>query len=338
MKKILVLFTLIFSFPVFAISELHYERDFQQKVLPLIFSFKTNFFTGAEQSKIHYATYSSNIQANRCLIILPGRTEPLQKYAEVVHSLEEKMQGEFHFFLMDLRGQGSSQRLLTETGDYEKGHVDDFDFYVSDLRAFMDQVVAPFPCKERLLLAHSLGAGVAASFMIKYPEIFDRAALSSPMLKIQTKPYSYTVAQTIVKAQMAMGRGNYFAIGQKPFNPDLAFSENNFTSSPARFKMAMDMFKSIVPEARLGGVTNGWLNEVMKGTKKIRKHYADITIPLRVFHAGIETYSEKEEMIKFCDQAPYCVRLYLPTSKHEVLMDRDENRDQVITELVDFFR
>lgn len=339
LKNLFVLSSLVMSvsFNVFAISEDNYSSEFKIKILPLIDSFKSDYFVGAKNVKIHYATYSTKSDAKKCLVILPGRSEPLEKYAEVVHDLEEKVPGEFAFFLMDHRGQGSSQRMLSKTGDYTKGHSDDFDNYTSDLKNFLAITVDKHSCKQKFLLAHSLGAGIATAFMQENPEVFDRAAFSSPMFKIQTNPYKYGVARTIVLAQMAIGKCDEFAIGQKPFNPKAVFSENKFTTSEARFTMAMNMFNQIVPEAQLGGVTNGWLNEVMKGTRKIRKNYSDVKIPLHVFTAGIENYSETSEMVKFCDQAPYCVRTHLETSKHEVLMDRDVNRNQVLAELVEFF-
>ena len=326
-----------FPFASFAISESNYETEYREKVLPLLYSMKTGFFDGTEKIKIHYATYSTNAQSKNCVIILPGRSEPLLKYAEVVHSLEEKNPGKFAFFLMDHRGQGSSQRMLTNNGDYEKGHADRFAHYVSDLEIFMNTIVQAHGCDHKNLLAHSLGAGIATAYMIEHPEVFDRAAISSPMLKIQTKPYKYSVARTIVAAQILIGNKGKFAIGQKLFNPDLKFEDNNFTTSRARFDMTMETFKTF-PETRLGGVTNGWLNEIMKGTRKIRKHYQDIKIPIRMFYAGIENYSETSEMIRFCQEAPYCTSVLLNSAKHEVLMDRDSNRDVVIDEISQLFR
>ncbi len=338
MKFIFLICSLFFSSAGFAISEENYESEFQKKILPLIDSMKDGFFKGENNLKIHYASYTTNPVTNRCLVILPGRTEPLEKYAEVVHSLEEKLPGRFVYFLMDHRGQGSSERMLTNNGDYDKGHVDHFDNYVLDLKSFMSNIVGAHKCSETFLLAHSLGAGIATRFMLLHPEVFDRAAFSSPMLKVQTKPYKYYLARAIITAQMALGKGDEFSVGQKAFNPKAMFEENNFTTSPARFAMAMNIFNTIIPEARLGGVTNGWLNQVMKGTKKIRKQYSELTIPLRVFNAGIENYSESSEMVKMCEEAPYCVRTFLPTAKHEVLMDQDKNRDLVIAELVSFFK
>ncbi len=337
MKQLIVSLSLMFSFSAFAISEANYQQEYQEKVVPLLYAMKTDFFKGANNIKIHYATYMTNASSKRCVVILPGRSESLLKYAEVVHSLEEKNPGKFAYFLMDHRGQGSSQRMLTESDDYEKGYVDDFDNYVADLKTFMNTVVASHGCKEKNLVAHSLGAGIATAFMIENPEVFDRAAISSPMYKIQTKPYKYSVARSIVTAMMAIGRGGKFAIGQKPFNPDLAFENNSFTTSPARFEMTMNTFDQF-PETKLGGVTNRWLNEVMTATKKIRRQYKKIDIPVHLFTAGIELYSETSEMEKFCNEAPRCLRTHLPDSKHEVLMDRDSNRDVVIAKISELFK
>lgn len=339
MSKLIACLLLVFSSSLFAISEDQYAQEYKEKIIPLMKSFKEGTFVGEKNIKIHYSTYSSANDATKCLVILPGRTEPKEKYAEVVHTLDNgKLKGELAYFLMDHRGQGRSERILSkEDQDNEKGHVDDFDYYARDVKRFLDEVVSKHSCKEKFLLAHSLGAGIATDFLEKNPEYFDRAALSSPMLKIITAPYAYLVARSIVTASVAAGRGDKYAIGQKAFDGTRDFSKNTFTSSPARYEMAMGMF-DLYPETRLGGVTNRWLYEVMKGTNKVRQKYDSIRIPLRVFHAGIESYSEPEEMIKLCTEARYCVRTFLETSKHEVMMDRDVNRDIVMNELEDFFR
>ena len=336
MTKILVVFVcLFFKSYALAISESNYEIEYQEKILPVINAFESGHFEGQKNISIHYATYITNPEAKRCLVILPGRSEALQKYAEVVYDLNNgALAGEFNYFLMDHRGQGSSERMLDNS---EKGHVDSFNNYVLDLKKFMDRVVDRHHCSEKLLLAHSLGAGIAVKFMQNYPQYFSRAALSSPMLKIQTAPYRYELARTIVLGNMALGRGKKFAVNQKPFNPTRDFEKNTFTTSPARYDMAMDVFDSF-PLTRLGGVTNQWLNEVMHATISVRAYYQKIKIPLRVFHAGLEFYSEKEEMIRLCDKAPDCKRVYLEAAKHEVLMDRDMNRDIVMSELEAFLK
>lgn len=335
MIKIMVFALIVVSFNAFAISEGNYKSEYLEKIVPVINAFQTSSFTGQKNIPIHYATYTTNPNATRCLVILPGRSEALEKYAEIVYDLDNgALAGEFQYFLMDHRGQGSSGRMLADT---EKGHVDSFNNYVLDLKKFMDTVVKDGNCSETLLLAHSLGAGISTKFLQKYPEYFDRAALTSPMLKIQTAPYRYEIARTLVVAAMIAGQGKKFGPGQKGFDPTRNFEANAFTTSPVRYDMAMDIF-DLFPATKLGGVTNQWLNEVMHATVAIRARYNDIKIPLKVFHAGIESYSDKNEMIRLCDKAPHCTRTYLETAKHEVMMDRDVNRDVVISELEKFLK
>lgn len=335
LKKILLLVSFTLSTGAFALSEANYAQEYQEKIIPLINSFQYGVMKGEQSIFIHYATYTTNPDSSLCMVILPGRSEPLEKYAEVVHTMNNGATANtYKFFLMDHRGQGTSSRMSGVQSDM--GYVDEFENYVLDLKNFMDTVVIPSGCSQKYLLAHSLGAGIAVNFMQEYPQYFDKAALTSPMLKIMTAPYSYKVARTIVLASMAAGRGKKFAIGQKGFTGVRDFEANTFTTSKVRYDMAMNMF-DMNPKARLGGVSNRWLNEVMKATKDIRKNYSELRIPLRVFHAGMESYSEKSEMIRLCDEAAYCKRTYLENSKHEVLMDSDANRDVVMNDLVEFF-
>ncbi len=338
MKFVFLVLLVLFSPSLFALSELNYKAEYKEKILPLLSSFKNGFFEGENNVSIHFATYTSNPDAKKCLMIFPGRIEPLEKYAEVIYDLDHgKLASMFKYFLMDHRGQGRSERMIKEGADSQfRGHVDRFENYALDVKRFIDLVVKKEECSELDVLAHSLGAGILVDFMQKYPESIDRAFLSSPMLKIQTAPYKYAVARSIVLASMLGSHGKFFAIGQKTFSGVRDFEGNAFTSSKERYDMTMDLFDAF-PEARLGGVTNRWLNEVMVSTAEVRKHYADLKIPLRVAHGGIESYSEKSEMIRLCEEAPYCNRIYLEKSKHEVLMDRDIHRDVVISEIENFF-
>lgn len=328
------LFLLIsFSQNVFAISEGNYQQEYQNKIMPLIHSMDEGRFIGEKNISIHYRTFIQE-NAKNCLVILPGRTEPVEKYAEVIYDLLQTDAGKnLNFFLLDHRGQGSSGRMAKP---FDVGHIDHFSHYVADLETFIKNQNLEKNCHHRFLLAHSLGAGISVSYLLKNPNFFDKIALSSPMLKIQTKPYAYAVARTIVEAANLAGLGAKFAPGQKGFDPNETFVNNKFTTSPERFFMAMNIFE-ILPTTKLGGVSNRWILEVMKGTNPIRSRYHEISAPMRVFHAGIEEYSESSEMEKLCTEAANCQRTFLPTSKHEVLMDRDVNRNIVINELSNFF-
>ncbi len=334
MKTMLMLLSLVMTTSAWAIPEADYANAYQREIVPLLKRFQRSSFVGAKNITISTAQWKSSPLADRCLIILPGRSEQLEKYAEVVHSLNEgELKGQLVYFLMDHRGQGSSQRFLPQI---DRGYVDEFDHYAQDVKTFFDQVVSQTYCRETYLLAHSMGGGIAADFLQKYPGLVDRAVLTSPMLKILTKPYPYAVARGIVLGSVAIGRGKQFAIGEKPFNPTDDFESNRFTGSKVRYDMWMNLFREL-PQTQIGGVTNRWVNEIMKGTKRVRSQYGKLLLPLRVIIASNERYSEPTEMEKLCRQAAQCEATTL-VGKHEVLMEKDEVRDLALQTIVNFLK
>lgn len=330
MNKLMTTFfltILVLSFKnSFAISSVDYDNQFPNTVLPyFINNTKEGYLIGTNKHRLYYREKSDE-QKRRCLVILPGRSEPIMKYAEVFYDLDHAFKdrgAEHHIFLMDHRGQGRSSR---EGITLQVGHVNDFDEYVNDLRVFVEKIVKPSRCYGVSLVAHSMGAGIALRYLDFYPDTFDRFVLSSPMLKIQTKPYPYLAARTIVQANVLRGKGREYAPGQGDHNSNAKFEDNRFTTSPERFRMAQNIYEWF-QDTKLGGTSNKWILEVMKGTNEIRKDYRKVNSPLRVFTAGTELYSELEEMQKLCEKAMDCELTDFPTAKHEIFMDRDENRN-----------
>jgi lysophospholipase len=61
--------------------------------------------------------------------------------------------------------------------DRQIGHVVRFDDYVEDFNTFVREVVAKRKHKRLLLLAHSMGGGIASVYLDRYPGDFAKAAL-----------------------------------------------------------------------------------------------------------------------------------------------------------------
>lgn len=334
--KTLTLFSLlifIFSTNIFAISEVGYKENYQQKILPLIASMNDGSFIGKNNIKIHFKTLLQN-EAKNCIVILPGRSEPVEKYAEIVFDLLQTEMGKnLNFYLMDHRGQGSSGRMAAIS---DLGYVDRFQNYVDDLETFINNQRLNDVCDKKFLLAHSMGGGIGVAYIIKNPHFFDKVALSSPMVKIQTKPFPYAVARAIVQTETCLGMGAKFASGQKGYDENLDFLKNDFTTSPERFEMTMSTFRNN-PQTKLGGVANNWVLEVMKADHKMRTHFNEISVPMIVFNVGDERYISPKEIVRFCNEVQNCKRSYFPTAKHEILMERDVNRTPAIQEVINFF-
>jgi lysophospholipase len=328
------LFAALAILPVMAhaISEKNYQQDYDLYVRPLWSRFEVKQFSGEKNISINYATWRSSAAAESCLVILPGRTEQIEKYAEVVHDLESSsLAGKYTYILMDHRGQGSSGRMIKQS---DKGHVDSFDNYTKDLMTLMTSVVKPLNCKSTHLIAHSMGGGISVDFMQKHPGHFEKVVLSSPMFKVLTKPYPYSIARSLTRSLVAFGRGTSFAPGQQSFDANEKFETNDYTGSQERFQMWADLFKNL-PQTQVGGVTNRWLNEVMTGTNRIRANFEKVDAPVLMVTAEDERYSNPANMKSGCKQMVNCREMKLE-GKHEVLMERDATRDIALREIEEF--
>src|ERR1700748_2690242 len=109
----------------------------------------TNFADGVRLRAARFAANPDTVAQGTC-VLLNGQTEFIEKYFEVIDELRSRG---FAVATMDWRGQGGSERALTD--DSRKGYVTDFAEYDEDLTAFMSQVVAPMGGGTPVALAHS---------------------------------------------------------------------------------------------------------------------------------------------------------------------------------------
>ena len=116
---------------------------------------ESSSFNGWKNVSISYRKWIvDDAKATRAVIFLHGASETMAKYAELVYDFRQLLP-DYDLYIMDHRGMGTSGRLLQDT---RKLHVDDFQYYIYDVKTFYDSIVAPNQYDKVFFWAHSLGA------------------------------------------------------------------------------------------------------------------------------------------------------------------------------------
>ncbi len=180
MKKILCLFLLgiLPATPGFAISEENYAEAYIAEVKPFIDAQARPWeFTGVDGIRLKAVSYSHADSAKALVVLVNGRAESYLEYGELVYDLYQRG---FDVVSFDHRGQGLSERMVK---DSQMSYVREFPDYVHDFSHFMNEVSFRHdPTIPKVLLAHSMGGLVASQFIVKHPDAFKSAVLSSPMV------------------------------------------------------------------------------------------------------------------------------------------------------------
>jgi len=285
-------------------------------------------FTGTGGVRLNYAVYRS---PERCgaLVVVSGRTEFKEKYAELLHDLRDTG---LSFYIYDHRGQGSSERLLP---DGEKGHVESFSDYVRDLELFIETVVRPRQHHAVYLLAHSMGGTVSLLYASRHQHNLKGLILSSPMLSINTSPFPKVLARRISRGAVMIGKGEDYVFGLGPYELRVPFAGNVLTGSRRRYELNRDLVAEN-PQLALGGPTFAWLNESFAAAEELMRLGVDLHLPVLLLQGEDDQVVGKKEQEVFCGRLKNCRLVSLPGARHEVLMEKDEIRAQALQHIRSF--
>lgn len=321
------------------------DQDYEQRqavISELWQQARSGSFNGVDDVTIVYRALLHS-DSNKAVVIASGRTETFEQYREVAYNF---YQHGYSVYIHDHRGQGYSGRL---TDDPEKGHVDDFNDYVTDLKTFYDSVIAPQQHSLLFLLAHSMGGAISSLYLQHYPDDFHAAALSAPMHEVDTGAFGAS-ACIIAKSAEAVGRvfssQSGYLVTQKSYRPE-PFKPNDHTSlthSRARYEFKEQLMADN-PQLRLGGITNRWLIEACKAKNQIIEHIDRIKVPVLLLQAELDQVVTARGQNRFCLALAKSGRgicysgkpLVIKGGYHELLQETDAYRIPALTAILDFF-
>lgn len=295
-------------------------------------------FVNPQGLNIHYA-YSLVPNAQKAIVISPGRVEGYEKYHELLYDFTQ--QG-YSVFIIDHQGQGLSSRRLENK---HKGYVEDFNDYVLDLHQFIEEVVKPKHDKELILVSHSMGGAIGLRYVEQYSEQFSKAVFSSPMWGLKSGAIPKSVAKGIFSVvnwttSVMTDQSPYF-FGGRDYNP-VKFEDNQLTTSEERYEYFRSVYAA-TPELQLGSVTFNWIKESVDAIDTAFEQLNSVKLPIMVFQAQNDEVVDNLAQDSFCKELARlgnsCINdvpIVIENAKHELFIELDKSRIEVLDKIFIF--
>lgn len=291
-------------------------------------------FKGVSGTLLRFIQQKQIATTEDALIVLGGRTEFAEKYAELFFNLRHL---NIAIYSYDHRGQGLSERILSE---YNKGYVDRFSDYSEDLKIFINEVVKKGKHQHLFVLCHSMGGAVTAQFQLKYPGLIAGIIFSAPMFGINTSPASPLFTEYLAAMMVMLGYGERYIIGGKAGAWKIKFDDNPLTSDRKRFERNLKFLENN-SLLELGSPTFKWLKESLAACKDILAKSVTNNfggIPMEVLQGEQDRVVTAAAQIQFSQSVPSCTLHVIAGAKHELLMEEDEKRNHTLALISDFLR
>jgi lysophospholipase len=279
------------------------------------------WFAGAGGAKLRGALFTPKGRARGSVVLSTGRTEPIEKYFEVIGDLLARG---FVVLAQEWRGQGLSHRELP---DRLKGHAIGHQPYLDDYRAMLEAFETRLP-KPWVAIGHSMGGCLTLLALAKGEAAhFTGAILSAPMLGVRTGGTPLAVARVLASLNVVLGRGRDFARPPSGDPLNEVFEGNVLTSDPKRFARAQAILRAN-PDLALSAPTWGWLAFALDATSYLAKarHLAGVTIPVVICSAEHDQLVTAEGQAIVVSNLPDGRFVNVPGAEHEILMETDDKR------------
>jgi lysophospholipase len=262
--------------------------------------------------------------ARGTVIVMNGRTEFIEKYAETAADLNGRG---FDVVTWDWRGQGLSDGRVSSNP--VMGHVADFEAYLDDAEAALNGG-NNFP-KPWILLGHSMGGHMALRAVADGVVDPEALVLSAPMVALLPShglPVPIIAALAWISGKI--GRGESYPPGHSDLSPSrLGFEKNELTSDPMRFTVHPS-WVAREPSLAVGGPSWTWLAAACRSCRYLERSASlrRLRLPVTIVQAGRETLVSNPAQEQLVARLADARLIKLDDARHEILMERDFLRDQ----------
>lgn len=273
---------------------------------------------------LRVASWMPETATTGTVIILPGRSEYIERYFETVGALRARG---FAVAALDWRGQGGSAR---ELADPRKGHIDDFLLYLRDLDALLthlDAIGAPRPWYG---LAHSMGGAILTLAVARGEQRLARAVATAPMIGIFGARLGGS-GHHLARALNLIGLGGRYVPVAGPQTATIfaPFAGNVLTSDQTRYERSASILIA-GPDLALGAPTISWVAAAFRLFRDMADPMFGLTArcPLLYVLAGADQVVDTAAAEALAARIRGAASVTIAGARHEILMERDAFRDE----------
>lgn len=269
-------------------------------------------------------------KAKGTVLIFPGRTEYVEKYAMTAKAL---VNAGYAALAVDWRGQGLADRLMK---DAALGHVGSFADYQHDVQAVMDHAASTNLPRPFFVIAHSMGGCIALRSLSQGLDV-QAVMFSAPMWGIQMSQGMRSFAWGLSSLSLPLKFDEKIVPGQRPDSYLLhqPFAGNALTND-AEIYAALRAQVTAHPELGLGGPSLRWLNQSLQEMRALARIPSPAT-PCMTFLGSKESIVDPAAIRQRMARWPGGVLHEIKGGQHEMLMDNPEMRSSVMAKTLAHF-
>ena len=280
--------------------------------------------------RVRIAIWTDHAAPKGTVLILPGRTEYVEKYAGFAADMAARG---FASLAIDWRGQGLADRLLP---DRRVGHIGRFPDYQRDFKALLEvarNVGAPQPW---FLIGHYMGGGIGLRSVIDGAPVA-ACAFTGPMWGIRLTPWVRPFATAYARLLSITGRGTGYAPSTATRNYVLSapFDDNVLTTERALWDMLRHQITT-VPDLELAGPSVHWVSQALRETAHLHR-LPSPDLPCLTLVGGHERIIDVPRVQDRMARWPKGRLVIMPGAEHEVLMETPATRASVADQLAAHF-
>jgi lysophospholipase len=279
---------------------------------------------------VRTAVWRPRDPAKGMVLLLSGRGDFIEKYAETIHDLVDAGWG---VATLDWRGQGLSGRL----GDApEKGHCDDFGVWLDDLDQLLVRWRADMSGRW-VAVAHSMGGHLLLRRLTAGGDDFARAVLLSPLLGLLAPPLGPRLARIAARLMVMLGQSNGYVYGGGPRikAPPGSPRQLMLTSDAERYGDE-GWWAAQEQQLSMGSATWGWLNAAFGSLGRLWAGLAGVRTQLLVMIPTADGLVDNAATRAAMAQLPTARLEVVEARGHELLRESDPTRAKVLARVMEF--